>query len=576
MQALRVGVCQLNLVVGDLDGNVERTLAALTEAESQECDLAIFPELTVCGYPPEDLLLKPGFVAATQDAVEKIAGRTGSCVAIVGFVDGHRELSNAAAVCVEGEIAGVYHKRLLPNYDVFDEMRYFTPGSHPLELFEIAGVRVGVSICEDAWSNTGPIYELSDGGAEVIVNLNASPYHRGKLTERESLLQTRANDADSIIVYANLVGGQDELVFDGASLVFDAEGRLVARGAQFEEQVLVVDLPIPEVRPRYWPSVSGWRRIGPQPVGRLAVVPVTPARAAPTTAVTAQLVAEPLEPLEEVWEALVLGTRDYVRKNGFSEVVIGMSGGIDSSIVAALAADALGPQNVHGVLMPSRFSSDHSVTDAAALADNLGIDHRVIEIESAHAALLQMLAPSFGDRAPDTTEENIQSRIRGVVLMALSNKFGWLVLTTGNKSESAVGYSTLYGDTAGGFAVIKDVPKMLVYDLVRWRNQRDGAPVVPEHVLTKPPSAELRPDQRDDQSLPPYELLDAIIERYVEDDRTARQIIGEGFDPDVVALIVRLIDLAEYKRRQTPPGIRISEKAFGRDRRLPITNRFRG
>ena len=567
MQALRVGVCQLNLVVGDLDGNVERALEALSEAESRECDLALFPELTVCGYPPEDLLLKPGVVAATQQAVQKIAGRTGSCVAVVGFVDGHRELANAAAICAEGEIAGVYHKRLLPNYDVFDEMRYFTPGSHPLELFEIAGVRVGVSICEDAWANTGPIYDLSDGGAEVIVNLNASPYHRGKLSERESLLQTRAADADSIIVYANLVGGQDELVFDGASLVFDAEGRLVARAAQFEEQVLVVDLPIPQLRPR---------RIGPQPDGRLAVVPVTPARAAPTTAVTSQLVTEPLEPLEEVWEALVLGTRDYVGKNGFSEVVIGMSGGIDSSIVALLAADALGPEHVHGVLMPSRFSSDHSISDAAALAENLGIDHRIIEIESAHAALLDMLMPSFGDRAPDTTEENLQSRIRGVVLMALSNKLGWLVLTTGNKSESAVGYSTLYGDTAGGYAVIKDVPKMLVYDLVRWRNERDGAPVVPEHVLTKPPSAELRPDQRDDQSLPPYELLDAIIERYVEEDRTAGQIVGEGFDPDVVARIVRLIDLAEYKRRQTPPGIRISEKAFGRDRRLPITNRFQG
>ncbi len=567
MQALRVGVCQLNQVVGDLDGNVERTLDALAEAESRECDLALFPELTVCGYPPEDLLLKPGFVAATQQAVQKIAGRTGSCVAVVGFVDGHRELSNAAAVCAEGEIAGVYHKRRLPNYDVFDEMRYFTPGSHPLELFEIAGVRVGVSICEDAWANTGPIYDLSDGGAEVILNLNASPYHRGKLSERESLLQTRARDADSIIVYANLVGGQDELVFDGASLVFDAEGRLVARGAQFEEQVLVVDLPIPQIRPR---------RIGPQPDSRLAVVPVTQARAAPTTAVTSQLVAEPLEPLEEVWDALVLGTRDYVLKNGFSEVVIGMSGGIDSSIVAVLAADALGAQHVHGVLMPSRFSSDHSISDAAALADNLGIDHRVIEIESAHAALLEMLTPSFGDRAPDTTEENLQSRIRGVVLMGLSNKLGWLVLTTGNKSESAVGYSTLYGDTAGGYAVIKDVPKMLVYDLVRWRNERDGTPVVPDHVLTKPPSAELRPDQRDDQSLPPYELLDAIIERYVDEDRTAGQIIAEGFDPDVVARIVRLIDLAEYKRRQTPPGIRISEKAFGRDRRLPITNRFRG
>ncbi len=567
MQALRVGVCQLNLVVGDLDGNVERALEALAEAESQECDLALFPELTVCGYPPEDLLLKPGFVAATQQAVQKIAGRTGSCVAVVGFVDGHRELSNAAAICADGEIAGVYHKRLLPNYDVFDEVRYFTPGSHPLQLFEVAGVRVGISICEDAWANTGPIYELSDGGAEVIVNLNASPYHRGKLAERESLLQTRASDADSIIVYANLVGGQDELVFDGASLVFDAEGRLVARGAQFEEQVLVVDLPIPQMRPR---------RIGPQPDGRLAVVPVTPARAAPTTAVTSQLVAEPLAPLEEVWEALVLGTRDYVRKNGFSEVVVGMSGGIDSSIVAVLAADALGPQHVHGVLMPSRFSSDHSVGDATALAENLGIDHRIIEIESAHAALLDMLGPSFGDRAPDTTEENLQSRIRGVVLMGLSNKLGWLVLTTGNKSESAVGYSTLYGDTAGGYALIKDVPKMLVYDLVRWRNERDGAPVVPEHVLAKPPSAELRPDQRDDQSLPPYDLLDAIIERYVEEDRTAGQIVAEGFDPDVVARIVRLIDLAEYKRRQTPPGIRISEKAFGRDRRLPITNRFRG
>ncbi len=567
MLALRVAVCQLNLVVGDLDGNVDRAVDALTRAEDAECDLALFPELTVCGYPPEDLLLKPGFVSASQEAVQKIAGRTRSCVAVVGFVDGSRELSNAAAVCAEGEIAGVYHKRLLPNYDVFDEMRYFTPGSHPLELFEIAGVAVGVSICEDAWSDTGPIYDLGAGGAEVIVNLNASPYHRGKLAERESLLRTRAGEASGVIVYANLVGGQDELVFDGASLVFDAEGRLLARGKQFEEQVLVVDLAVPQVRPR---------RIGPTPDGRLPVVPVTPERAAPASAVSTELVAPLLEPLEEVWQALVLGTRDYVRKNGFSDVVIGLSGGIDSSIVAALAVDAVGSDHVHGVLMPSRFSSDHSLADARELSENLGIDHRVIGIEKAHGALLDMLAESFGDREPDVTEENIQSRIRGVVLMALSNKNGWLVLTTGNKSESAVGYSTLYGDTAGGYAVIKDVPKMLVYDLVRWRNERTDEAVVPERVLTKPPSAELRPDQRDDQSLPPYELLDAIIERYVEEDQTAGEIIDAGFEPDVVARIVRLIDLAEYKRRQTPPGIRISEKAFGRDRRLPITNRFRG
>ena len=569
MTRLRVALCQINSVVGDLGGNAERVIAALGQAEDQGADLAVFPELVLTGYPPEDLVLKPGFVADNAAALAKVAGAAGRTAAVVGFVDAGLDLYNAAGVCFEGEVRGVYHKQRLPNYSVFDEQRYFAPGRGAGALYLIGGVRVGVSICEDAWDPAGPISTQAAAGAELVVNINASPYHARRTAEREAMLATRAADASCSLVYCNAVGGQDELVFDGASLVFDAAGHQVASLPAFEEVVATFDI---DVRPVYRKRLLDPR--GRQYNEPLPVTVITEAPRNPADSVRLPLpIAVALDPSEEVYRALVLGTHDYVTKNGFRDVVVGCSGGIDSSLVATIAADALGPEHVHGVAMPSRYSSDHSVTDAEALAAALGIDLRNIPIEQAHAAFVGMLAPSFAGRDADLTEENLQSRIRGVLLMALSNKFGWLVLTTGNKSEAAVGYSTLYGDTAGGFAVIKDVPKTLVYRLCRWRNTR--SPVIPETVLTKPPSAELRPDQFDEQSLPPYEVLDPILEAYVEGDLTAGELVEAGFDQDLVDRVVRLVDLAEYKRRQTPPGVRVTPKAFGRDRRMPITNRYR-
>jgi len=565
---VRVASCQLNTVVGDLDGNLAAILNALEAAEAAGCDIAAFPELALTGYPPEDLVLKPGFITDNLEALEKLAARTGRCAAIVGFVDAGRDLYNAAAVCALGSVQGVYHKHLLPNYAVFDEQRYFAPGTEGLSLFRIAGVRVGVSICEDAWSPTGPIAALAEGGAELIVNINASPYYAGRLGERERMLATRAADASSTLVYVNQVGGQDELVFDGASLVFDANGDLVARGPQFVEHKLVVDLNVKPVFRKRLLDPRG-RAVG-EP---LLEVLISAESQAPEALLPAEVV-EPLSPVAEMYEALVVGTRDYVGKNGFTDVVIAMSGGIDSSLVAVIAVDALGPEHVHGVSMPSRYSSEGSKDDARVLAEALGIDYRTIPIESAHAAFLEMLEPSFADLPEDLAEENIQARTRGVTLMALSNKFGWLVLATGNKSEMATGFSTIYGDMVGGFAVIKDVPKMLVYELCRERNRR--SPVIPEGVLTKPPSAELRPGQRDDQSLPPYGELDPILQAYIEDDMTAGELVQAGYDSALVRRVVTLVDRAEYKRRQAPPGVRVTPKAFGKDRRLPITNRYTG
>jgi NAD+ synthase (glutamine-hydrolysing) len=566
---LRIAACQIDAVVGDLDGNVERILGALAEAEAAGADLAVFPELAITGYPPEDLLLKPGFIADNVAAMERVASATRGCAAIVGFVDSGRDLGNAAAVCAHGEIRGIYRKRVLPNYSVFDDQRYFAARTEPPDLYEIGGVRVGVSVCEDGWSPNGPIAEAAAGGADLVVNINGSPYHAGKQAEREAMFGTRAADAGCPVVYVNLVGGQDELVFDGASFVVGADGHLVARAPQFAEHLLVVDLEVPPIsRTRLLDTRD--RPAAPP----LLVVSVTGPVEHHGPAIEPEL-APILEPLDELYEALVVGTRDYVRKNGFTDVVIALSGGVDSALVATIAVDALGSERVHGVLMPSRFSSDHSITDAKQLSENLGIEHRTIGIEPAHESFLEMLAPSFAGLEPDLAEENIQSRIRGVTLMALSNKLGWMVLTTGNKTESAVGYTTLYGDTAGGFAVIKDLLKMTEYALCEMRNERAGFDLIPQSILTKAPSAELRPDQTDEQSLPPYPLLDQIVELYVEDDRTASEITEMGFDADLVSRIVRLVDLAEYKRRQSPPGVRVSRKAFGKDRRLPITNRYR-
>jgi NAD+ synthase (glutamine-hydrolysing) len=569
---LRVALAQLNLTVGDLDGNLARLSDAYDRAEAAGCDIVAFPELSTTGYPPEDLVLKPGFVADNLDVLAKLAARTKRCAAVVGFVDQDRDLYNAAAVCANGEIVGTYRKRLLPNNSVFDEARYFTAGdaSDPLELYVIGGVKIGISICEDIWSPFGALSEQAAAGAELNVNINASPFSFGKGAVRERMLATRATDSHCAVVYVNQVGGQDELVFDGASLVFDHEGTLLARGTQFADELLIVDVPIPPVYRKRLLDPRGRATRALLPTIEVTTSPIVQSEPAHGT------IASAFDDDRELYDALVLGTRDYCSKNGFTDVVIGLSGGIDSTIVACIATDALGADHVHGVSMPSRYSSDHSKSDAELLAANLGIEYRTIPIEPAFQAYLDMLAPSFEGREPGLTYENIQSRCRGQTLMALSNEFGWMVLTTGNKSEMAVGYFTIYGDSVGGYGVIKDVLKTRVYDLCRYVNRTAGREIVPENVITKPPSAELRPDQRDDQSLPPYDVLDPILELYIEDDRTAGEIIELGHDEAIVRRITRLVDIAEYKRRQCPPGVRVSLKAFGKDRRLPITNGYRG
>jgi NAD+ synthase (glutamine-hydrolysing) len=576
MARLRIAAGQIDTCVGDLDGNVERILAAYRKAEEAGADIVAFPELAITGYPPEDLLLKPGFITAGLEALQRVAEATGDCVAVVGYVELARDLHNAAAVCAGGEVRGVYRKCDLPNYSVFDELRYFGRGQEPATLWSVKGVPVGVSICEDIWNPNGPTADQADSGAEVVININASPYAEGKLARRERMLATRAADASAALLYVNQVGAQDELVFDGGSMAFGPDGTLLARSPQFVEDLMVVDVEIGPVYRKRLLDPRG-RPIDDQlPLVDVTPVPVVGGDTEPHPEPIAPVVTRPLHPDDEVWEALVVGTRAYVEKNGFREVVIGLSGGLDSSIVAVLAADALGPERVHTVAMPSRYSSDHSVSDAERLAANLGVDHRTIAIEPAHAAMLEMLAESFAGVDEDLTEENVQSRIRGQVLMALSNKFGWLVLSTSNKSEAAVGYATLYGDTVGGYALIKDVLKTRVFQLCWRRNERAGRELIPESVLTKPPSAELRPDQTDDQSLPPYDVLDPILHAYVEMDRTPNEIVAAGHDAETVRRICRLVDIAEYKRRQSPPGPRVTDKAFGKDRRLPITNAFRG
>ena len=569
MARLRIAAAQLNLVVGDLEGNAQRMLAAYEQADAQGCDLIAFPELAVTGYPPEDLLLRPAFVAQAAETLDKIASRTGHMAAIVGYPEADRDLYNSAAVCAHGRVQGVYRKHLLPNYAVFDERRYFETWTTDGPLFVVGGVRIGVTICEDAWSPSGPLITQPAAGAEFMVNINASPYYAGRLREREIMLATRAADASVPLLYVNLVGGQDELVFDGASLLFDESGHLVARARQFDEELMICDV---DVNPAF-------RRRALDPRGRLRVPPLPEISISePQIQSVPRLphIEEPDEPVHEVYRALVLGTRDYVRKNGFTDVLIGLSGGIDSALVAVIAADALGPEHVVAVLMPSRFSSGGSVTDAEALVASLGIRSLTVPIERAHAAFLEMLSEPFTGTSSGLAEENLQARVRGTVLMSISNKFGWLVLTTGNKSEMATGYSTLYGDMAGGFAVIKDVPKMLVYAIARDCNERAGRPLIPEEILEKPPSAELRPDQLDSDSLPDYAILDPIVEGYVEDDESTAELVARGHDVETVRRVARLVDHNEYKRRQAPPGVRVSPKAFGKDRRLPITNRWPG
>jgi NAD+ synthase (glutamine-hydrolysing) len=581
MRLLRLGLAQLNPTVGDLDGNFDRIVAAIGRARDQGVELLVFPEMVLPGYPPEDLLLRPAFIQRVLERTRDLLPHTRGLTVVVGTLERDVDLYNVAAVMHDGQWVGTARKRYLPNYGVFDENRYFT-AERRTQVFRRGDVVFGVNVCEDIWIAGGPAEEQAvRGGAEIILNVSASPYHALKADERRRMIATRAADNLAVVCYVNLVGGQDEVVFDGASLVIDEHGRILAEGALFEEDLVVADLDLDEVfnarlhdtrlRKERALDVAG-------PLPRIEVPLAAPAPGPGGTATRLALAPRPprveLGAEAEVYGALVLGVRDYVRKNGFDTVTLGLSGGIDSALTACIAVDALGPSRVVGLSMPSKYTSGDSLSGAEALAGSLGIRLETIPIRAVLETYDAALARVFAGRAPDLTEENLQARVRGNYLMALSNKFGWLVLTTGNKSETSVGYSTLYGDTAGGFAVLKDVYKTQVYALARWRNAR--GPAIPEHTLTRPPTAELRPDQTDQDSLPPYDALDAILRLYVEEDRSIPEIVQQGHDEATVRKVARLVDLAEYKRRQSPPGIKITTRAFGKDRRLPMTNRWRG
>jgi NAD+ synthase (glutamine-hydrolysing) len=574
---IRVALAQINSTVGDLDGNTARIIESIDSAVAAGADIVLLPELAVCGYPPEDLLLRPRFIQENQCSLQRIAEHTHGPLVVVGFVDSDADVYNAAAIIHNGSIVGIYHKVFLPNYGVFDENRYFRAG-HQCPVFNYGGIGIGVTICEDIWYEGGPASIQAAHGAEIILNLSASPYHRGKGDSRRQMLATRARDNVCVFAMCNLVGGQDELVFDGESMIVDEQGAVLAAGKPFEEDLVLADVQIEAVfRARL--HDPRWRKSETFVLGQSLQRTEILVEPAPCHEAKPPLTPRPnnhIGKCEEVYKALVLGTADYVRKNGFREVVIGLSGGIDSSLVACIACDAMGPGNVIGVRMPSRFTAQQSIEDAQKMAENLGIRLLDIPVEPAYTALLDMLASTFTGSSPDSTEENLQARIRGTILMSFSNKFGWLVLTTGNKSEMATGYTTLYGDMAGGFAVLKDVPKTLVYELANHRNSLGTGPVIPQSVIVRPPSAELRHNQKDSDSLPPYEALDPILKLYVEDDRSVAQIIALGHDAHTVERTAQLVDRSEYKRRQAPPGIKITTRAFGRDRRLPITNRFRG
>jgi NAD+ synthase (glutamine-hydrolysing) len=579
MRILRVALAQVNPTVGDLDGNTQLILRTMDEARRREADVVAFPELCITGYPPEDLLLKASFIHEARRRLERVVEASQGLMAVVGFPEEHgSDIYNAAAVIYDGALVDVYRKVFLPTYSVFDEDRYFRRGDR-CPVYRLGDVTVGVSICEDIWYAMGPTSVQRAAGAEVVVNINGSPYYRGKLAVRERMLATRASDNGLYVCYVNMVGGQDELVFDGGSMVFDCRGNVIANGRQFEEDLVVVDLDMDEVLTARLHDPR-WRKLAADEEypewGRAEVIEVTPERPRRSRArLPERAPFEPLGPEGEVYQALVLGTRDYVRKSGFEKVVIGLSGGIDSTLTALVAADALGPENVVGVAMPSEFSSEGSVRDAALLARNLGVQLMTIPIAPAYEAYLSMLADAFEGTSFDVTEENIQARIRGNILMALSNKFGWLVLATGDKSEYATGFTTLYGDMAGGYAVIKDVPKTLAYALARYKNESAGREVAPQAVLEKAPSPELRPDHLATDTLPPYPLLDPVLEGYVERDRSPQDLIEMGHDEEVVRRAVRMVDRSEYKRRQAPPGVKTSPRAFGRDRRLPIVNKFK-
>jgi NAD+ synthase (glutamine-hydrolysing) len=570
---MRLALAQMNTVVGDLDGNRERILTRLDDARSAGADLVLFPELAITGYPPEDLLLRPGFLRAARAALEAVAAETKGLAALVGTPHLDRDLFNACAVCVDGEVAGVYRKTFLPNYGVFDEDRYFQSG-RDLLLVSCGETLVGPTVCEDIWQPGPPATDLALAGAHVIANISASPFHLGKGTEREEMLATRARDNSCWIAFVNAVGAQDELIFDGHSLVLDGEGTVVARGPSFEEALLIVDVdPTTAVARRLR---DARRRALARARRELREPPVIAVPDRPSEGSVEPVKAPVPERLEQMRLALELGLHDYVEKNGFREVVLGLSGGIDSALTAALAAEALGPDRVVCVGMPSRYSSAATRADARALAEGLGARYIEMPIEPIVEAAGATLAETFAGTEPGIAEENVQARIRGLLVMALSNKFGWLALATGNKSELSVGYATLYGDMAGGFALLKDMYKTDVYRLARHLNERAGREVIPQSVLERAPSAELRADQVDEDSLPPYAALDRVLEAYVELDSSREELTTDGFDPQVVERAVDMIDRAEYKRRQAPPGVKLRPKAFGRDRRVPITNRWRG
>jgi NAD+ synthase (glutamine-hydrolysing) len=574
-EPLRVALAQLNPTVGDIAGNAAKIADAIHDAREAGAQLVVLPELALTGYPPEDLLLKTHFVDAAGAALEELASDVEGIVALVGFPERSDDVYNAAAVLADGRVAAIYRKMFLPNYGVFDEHRYFQAGIEPA-LIELNGVALGLTICEDIWEPGPPASSEAFAGAQVIVNLSASPYHAGKPHEREQMLIQRARDNLTAVVFCNLVGGQDELVFDGRSVAIDQDGVVIARAPQFEEALVVCDLDPGAVAAarlrdaRHRPAVRRGRETGEAQIPTIASVAVPD----DGDREVGGPLAEPLGPEQEVYTALATGLRDYVDKNGFERVVIALSGGIDSALTALVAVDALGAERVVCVTMPSPYSSEGTRADAAAIAENLGTELLELAIEPLMKAYEAVLAERFADREPDITEENLQARARGNLVMALSNKFGWLVLTTGNKSELSVGYATLYGDMAGGFAVLKDVFKGWVYRLTRWRNERAARELVPGSVLERPPSAELRHEQYDEESLPPYDLLDAILAGYVEQDLDAEQLVRQGLPRDEVERVIRMVDGAEYKRRQAPPGVKISTRAFGRDRRLPMTNRF--
>jgi NAD+ synthase (glutamine-hydrolysing) len=569
---LRIALAQMNAVVGDVGGNAAKITDQIAAARDAGAQLVVFPELALTGYPPEDLLLKEHFLADTRETLDQIAAGVEGIVAIVGYPERAEDVYNAAAILADGTVQANYRKIHLPNYGVFDELRYFQSGQRGATI-EVDGVTVGVTICEDIWQPGPPLSDEALSGARIIVNLSASPYHSGKSATRERMIAQRARDELTVVAFSALVGGQDELVFDGGSVVIDHEGTVVARAPQFEEALLVTDVdPVTAGSAR----LRDTRRRAPAAAAAGSVDRLGRFQVGRPGDTREPVVAPQLDGDEEVYGALVLGTRDYAHKNGFEHVVLGLSGGIDSTLVALIAVDALGTGCVTAVTMPSPYSSEGTRSDAQTLAANLGIELLELPIEPMMRGYDDALRDVFAGRESDLTEENLQARIRGNLLMALSNKFGWLVLTTGNKSEMSVGYSTLYGDSAGGFAVIKDVPKLLVYRLARWRDARNGGGLVPPELFSRPPSAELRADQRDDESLPPYDVLDVILEGFIEHDLGREQLIARGLEPDDVDRVIRLVDRAEYKRRQQPPGIKVTTRAFGRDRRVPITNRYRG